>query len=37
VALQETNAGTDPAIYLEFITTAVRKDFEVTLQQQPPA
>jgi hypothetical protein len=37
VALQETNAGTDPAIYLEFITTAVGKDFEVTLQQPPPA
>jgi hypothetical protein len=37
VALQETNTGTDPAIYLEFITTAVGKDFEVVLQQPPAA
>jgi hypothetical protein len=37
VPLQETNAGTDQAIYLEFITTAVAKDFEVTLQQPPAA
>jgi quercetin dioxygenase-like cupin family protein len=35
VALQETNAGQSPAVYLEFITTAVGKDFEVPLQQPP--
>jgi quercetin dioxygenase-like cupin family protein len=35
VALQETNAGPGQAVYLEFITTAVGKDFEVPLQQPP--
>jgi hypothetical protein len=37
VALQETNAGPDQAVFLEFITTAVGKDFEVPLQQPPAA
>jgi quercetin dioxygenase-like cupin family protein len=37
VALQETNAGPGQAVYLEFITTAVGKDFEVPLQQPPAA
>jgi hypothetical protein len=35
VALQETNAGAAPVVFLEFITTAVGKDFEVPLQQPP--
>jgi hypothetical protein len=35
VALQEINAGPGQAVFLEFITTAVGKDFEVTLQQPP--
>jgi quercetin dioxygenase-like cupin family protein len=37
VALQETNAGPGQTVYLEFITTAVGKDFEVPLQQTPAA
>jgi quercetin dioxygenase-like cupin family protein len=37
VPLQETNAGQGQAVYLEFITTAVGKDFEVPLQQPPAA
>lgn len=37
VALQEVNAGPDPAVYLEFITTAVGRDFDVPLQQPPAA
>jgi hypothetical protein len=37
VALQETNAGSDQAVFLEFLTTAVGKDFEVPLQQPPAA
>jgi quercetin dioxygenase-like cupin family protein len=37
VALQEINAGPGQAVYLEFITTAVGKDFEVPLQQPPAA
>ena len=37
IALQETNAGTGQAVYLEFLTTAVGKDFEVPLQQPPAA
>ena len=37
VAVQETNAGPGQAVYLEFITTADGKDFEVPLQQPPPA
>jgi hypothetical protein len=37
VALQETNAGTGQTVFLEFITTAVGKDFEVPLQQPPAA
>ncbi len=35
VDLQETNAGTGQAVYLEFITTPVGTDFEVPLQQTP--
>jgi len=35
VELQETNAGPGPAVFLEFITTAVGKDFDVPLQQPP--
>ncbi len=35
--LQETNAGQGQAVYLEFITTAVGKAFEVPLQQPPAA
>jgi len=35
VALQETNGGAGQSVYLEFITTAVGKDFEVPLQQPP--
>jgi hypothetical protein len=37
VALQETNAGTGPAMFLEFITTAAGRDFEVPLKQPPAA
>jgi hypothetical protein len=37
VALQETNAGPGQTVFLEFITTAVGKDFEVPLQQPPAA
>ena len=37
VPLQETNAGPGQAVFLEFITTAVGKDFEVPLQQPPAA
>jgi quercetin dioxygenase-like cupin family protein len=37
VPLQEVNAGPGQAVYLEFITTAVGKNFEVTLQQPPAA
>jgi hypothetical protein len=37
VALQETNAGPGQAVFLEFITTAVGKDFEVPLLQPPAA
>jgi quercetin dioxygenase-like cupin family protein len=37
VGLQQTNAGQDPAVFLEFITTAVGKSFEVPLQQPPAA
>jgi len=35
IALQETNAGPGQATFLEFITTAAGKDFEVPLQQPP--
>jgi hypothetical protein len=35
VALQETNAGPGQAVFLEFITTAAGKDFEVPLQLPP--
>ena len=35
--LQETNSGSSQAAYLEFIVTAVGKDFEVPLQQRPAA
>ena len=35
--LQETNAGPGQAVFLEFVTTAVGKDFEVPLQQPPAA
>lgn len=37
VPLQETNAGEGQAVFLEFITTAVGKDFDVPLQQPPAA
>jgi quercetin dioxygenase-like cupin family protein len=37
VALQETNGGEDPAVYLEFLTVPVGSDFEVPLQQPPAA
>jgi hypothetical protein len=37
VALQELNAGPGQAVFLEFITTAIGKDFEVPLQQPPAA
>jgi len=33
--LQETNGGSDQAVYIEFIVTAVGKDFEVPLSQPP--
>jgi hypothetical protein len=33
--MQETNAGTTQAIYLEYLVTAVGKDFEVPLSQPP--
>lgn len=35
--LQETDAGSAQATYLEFIVTAVGKDFEIPLQQPPAA
>jgi hypothetical protein len=35
--LQEANAGSDPAAYLEFVLTPVGKEFEVPLQQPPAA
>ena len=35
VALQVTNAGTAPAVFLEFILTPVGKEFEVVLKQPP--
>lgn len=37
VALQETNAGQAQAVFLEFLTTAAGRDFEVPLQQPPAA
>ena len=37
VALQELNAGPDQAVYLEFLSTPVGRDFDVPLQQPPPA
>jgi hypothetical protein len=37
LALQEMNAGSGQALFLEFITTAVGKDFEVPLKQPPAA
>jgi quercetin dioxygenase-like cupin family protein len=37
VALQELNAGPGQAVFLEFVTTAVGKDFDVPLQQPPAA
>jgi quercetin dioxygenase-like cupin family protein len=37
VALQEMNPGPGQAVFLEFLTTAVGKDFEVPLQQPPAA
>ncbi len=37
VALQEINAGPGQAVFLEFITTAVGREFEVPLQQPPAA
>ena len=35
--LQETGEGSSEAVYLEFIVTAVGKDFEIPLQQPPAA
>jgi quercetin dioxygenase-like cupin family protein len=37
VDLQESNAGTDRAIFLEFLITPIGKDFEVPLQRPPAA
>jgi len=37
VELQEMNAGPGQAVFLEFVTTAVGKDFDVALQQPPAA
>jgi hypothetical protein len=37
VAIQETNPGTEPATYLEFVATAIGKDFDTSLQQLPSA
>jgi hypothetical protein len=37
VPLQETNGGSGETVFLEFITTAVGKYFEVPLQQPPAA
>ena len=37
VELQETNSAPSLSVFLEFITTAVGKDFEVPLQQPPAA
>ncbi|HEV3096536.1 MAG TPA: hypothetical protein VG104_05265 [Candidatus Dormibacteraeota bacterium] len=37
VALQETNAGPGPTVFLEFLTTPVGRDFDVPLQQPPAA
>ena len=35
--LQETNAGSNPAIYLEYVVTPVGMEFEVPLSQPPAA
>jgi hypothetical protein len=35
VALQELNAGPGQAVFLEFVTTAVGKNFDVPLHQPP--
>lgn len=37
IALQETNAGPGQAMFLEFLTTPVGKDFDVPLSQPPAA
>ena len=37
VALQETNGASGQTVFLEFITTAAGKEFEVPLQQAPAA
>jgi quercetin dioxygenase-like cupin family protein len=37
VDLQESNAGADRAVFLEFLITPVGKDFEVPLQRPPAA
>jgi len=37
VDLRETNAGEDPAVFLEFLTTPVGKDFELPLGRPPTA
>jgi hypothetical protein len=37
VGLQETNAAAGQSVFLEFLTTAVGKDFEVPLPQPPAA
>jgi len=35
--LQETNAGPNQAVYLEYIVTPVGEEFEVPLSQPPAA
>ena len=35
VAIQETNPWTEPAVYLEFVATAIGKDFDTSLRQLP--
>jgi len=37
VALRETNPGPGQAVFLEFLTTAVGREFDVPLQQPPAA
>jgi quercetin dioxygenase-like cupin family protein len=37
IDLQETNGGQDEAVFLEFLTTPLGKDFEVPLPQPPTA
>jgi len=37
VAIEEVNAATGETIYLELLTTAVGKEFEIPLPQPPGA